>query len=82
MGGIEPAKTMITEALKAGKNVVSANKDLIAEYGKELYDAAKEGSADFLFEALIPPEVRLSSAWKATRSMRSWELSTVRLTIS
>ena len=51
MGGIEPAKTMIIEALKAGKNVVSANKDLIAEYGKELYDAAKEGSADFLFEA-------------------------------
>ena len=28
MGGIEPAKTMITEALKAGKNVVSANKDM------------------------------------------------------
>ena len=53
MGGIEPAKTMITEALKAGKNVVSANKDLIAEYGKELYDAAKEGSADFLFEAAV-----------------------------
>ena len=53
MGGIEPAKTMITEALKAGKNVVSANKDLIAEYGKELYDAAKEGGADFLFEAAV-----------------------------
>ena len=31
MGGIEPAKTMILEALRAGKNVVSANKDLIAE---------------------------------------------------
>ena len=53
MGGIEPAKTMITEALKAGKNVVSANKYLIAEDGKELYDAAKEGSADFLFEAAV-----------------------------
>ena len=32
MGGMEPAKTMILEALRAGKNVVSANKDLIAEY--------------------------------------------------
>ena len=70
MGGIEPAKTMITEALKAGKNVVSANKDLIAEYslmevqanqeqvlegayGQDLFDAAKEGSADFLFEAAV-----------------------------
>ena len=33
MGGLEPAKTMILEALEAGKNVVSANKDLIAEEG-------------------------------------------------
>ena len=36
MGGIEPARTMILDALNAGKNVVSANKDLIAEHGKEL----------------------------------------------
>ena len=41
IGGIEPAKTMILEALKAGKNVVSANKDLIAVHGKELLDAAE-----------------------------------------
>ena len=53
IGGIEPARTYILEALEAGKNVVTANKDLIAEYGKELYDAAKEGSADFLFEAAV-----------------------------
>ena len=33
MGGIELARTMILEALKAGKNVVTANKDLVAEYG-------------------------------------------------
>ena len=42
IGGIEPAKTMILEALKAGKNVVSANKDLIAEEGKEIFDTAQE----------------------------------------
>ncbi len=35
MGGMEPAKTVIMEALRAGKNVVSANKDLIAEEGRE-----------------------------------------------
>ena len=35
IGGMEPAKTMIMEALRAGKNVVSANKDLIAEEGRE-----------------------------------------------
>ena len=36
MGGIEPARTCILEALEAGKHVVSANKDLIAVYGLSL----------------------------------------------
>jgi len=53
IGGIEPAKTMILEALKAGKNVVSANKDLIAEEGRELLDTAQEYGKDFLFEAAV-----------------------------
>ena len=47
MGGIEPARTMILDALNAGKNVVSANKDLIAEHGKELLDAAEEHGRGF-----------------------------------
>ena len=38
MGGMEPAKTYILEALQAGKNVVTANKDLIAAKGKELLE--------------------------------------------
>ena len=53
MGGIEPARTMILEALKAGKNVVTANKDLVAEYGGELLDTAAEKGVDFLFEAAV-----------------------------
>lgn len=53
MGGIEPARTMILEALNAGKNVVTANKDLVAEYGKELLDAADDHGVDFLFEAAV-----------------------------
>ena len=53
MGGIEPAKTMILEALCAGKNVVTANKDLVAVYGRELLDAAQENQVDFLFEAAV-----------------------------
>ena len=51
IGGIEPAKTMILEALRAGKHVVTANKDLIAQQGRELLNAAEESGADFLFEA-------------------------------
>lgn len=53
MGGIEPAKTMILEALSAGKNVVTANKDLVAVHGRELLDAAQENQVDFLFEAAV-----------------------------
>ena len=44
---------MILEALKAGKNVVSANKDLIAEEGKEIFDTAQAAGKDFLFEAAV-----------------------------
>ncbi|MCI6467687.1 MAG: homoserine dehydrogenase [Faecalicatena sp.] len=53
MGGIEPARSMILDALHAGKHVVTANKDLVAEYGRELLDAAEEGKCDFLFEAAV-----------------------------
>lgn len=53
MGGIQPAKTYIEEALEKGKHVVSANKDLIAVHGKELLDAAQKHGSDFLFEAAV-----------------------------
>ena len=53
IGGIEPARTMILEALRAGTNVVSANKDLIAEQGRELLDTAVEYGKDLLFEAAV-----------------------------
>lgn len=53
MGGIEPAKTYITEALHAGKHVVTANKDLLAEHGKEVLDAAEEHGCDLMFEAAV-----------------------------
>ena len=53
MGGIEPAKTYITEALHAGKHVVTANKDLLAEHGREVLDAAAEHGCDLMFEAAV-----------------------------
>ena len=53
MGGIEPARTYITDALKAGKHVVTANKDLVASHGGELLDCATENHCDFLFEASV-----------------------------
>lgn len=53
MGGIEPARTYILDAFRHGKHVVCANKDLIANDGKELFEAAQENQRDFLFEAAV-----------------------------
>ena len=53
MGGIEPAKSYVLQALNAGKQVVTANKDLLAEYGEEIGDAAQANGADILYEAAV-----------------------------
>lgn len=53
MGGTEPAKTYLLEAMRAGKHVVSANKDLIAVHGKELLETAEANHVDFMFEASV-----------------------------
>ena len=53
MGGIEPAKTYISQALEAGKHVVTANKDLMAVHGHELLDLATKNKCDLLFEAAV-----------------------------
>lgn len=51
MGGVEPAKTFILKCFAAGKNVVSANKELIAKHWGELEAAAKANGVGFYFEA-------------------------------
>jgi homoserine dehydrogenase len=53
IGGIEPALTFIMKAMEQGKHVVTANKDLIAEKGKELFDMAQAHKVDFYFEASV-----------------------------
>ena len=53
IGGINPAREYILQALNAGKHVVTANKDLIAVYGHELLNAAHAKKVDFLFEAAV-----------------------------
>jgi homoserine dehydrogenase len=51
IGGLEPARTLIVSALRAGKGVVTANKALLAEDGASLHKAALEGGADLYYEA-------------------------------
>ncbi len=53
MGGEQPAKDYVIRALTAGKHVVTANKDVLAKYGRDLFSAAAEKSVDLLFEASV-----------------------------
>lgn len=53
IGGYSPAKEIIIKALKAGKNVVTANKAVIAKYGQEIFEEAKKNDVDVAFEAAV-----------------------------
>ncbi len=53
IGGIEPARTLILTALQAGKPVVTANKELLANFGAELFEAASAAGVDLLFESAV-----------------------------
>src|SRR5436190_1313649 len=53
IGGIEPARSLITQALEARKPVVTGNKELLANFGAELFDNAHLAGVDLLFEAAV-----------------------------
>jgi len=64
MGGIEPARTLILEAIKNKKSVITANKALLATYGHELFNAADAAKVDLYYEAAV------AGAIPIIRSMR------------
>lgn len=53
MGGIEPAKTFILNALKNGKDVITANKALLATHGDEIFTEARKQNCSVFFEASV-----------------------------
>lgn len=53
MGGIEPAKTFVLAALRAGKHVVTANKALMAEHGAEIFECAASRNLSVFFEGSV-----------------------------
>jgi len=53
IGGVQPSLGFVLGALRAGKNVVTSNKELIARHGKELFDAAAERGLDLMFEGSV-----------------------------
>jgi homoserine dehydrogenase len=53
IGGLEPAREHVLRALRAGKAVVTANKQLLSQHADELFDAAREAGVDLRFEAAV-----------------------------
>jgi homoserine dehydrogenase len=53
VGGLEPARTIVLQLLESGKDVVTANKALLAEHGRELFDKARELGRSIAFEAAV-----------------------------
>jgi homoserine dehydrogenase len=53
IGGLEPARSIMLELLESGKDVVTANKALLAEHGPELFDRARELGRSIAFEASV-----------------------------
>ena len=53
IGGIDPARDYVLRALRSGRHVVSANKQLLSRHGEELWDAAREARVTLRFEAAV-----------------------------
>ncbi|MDH5297876.1 MAG: homoserine dehydrogenase, partial [Desulfobulbaceae bacterium] len=64
IGGIEPAKTFILKAIASGKHVVTANKALISQHGKEIFDAAAKKNVEVGFEASVCGGIPIIKALK------------------
>ena len=53
IGGLEPARTIMLKLLESGKDIVTANKALLAEHGPELFDTARKLGRSIAFEASV-----------------------------
>jgi homoserine dehydrogenase len=53
IGGTDPARRFVTDALRAGRPVVTANKQLLAQHGDELFEVAREAGVQLRFEAAV-----------------------------
>ncbi len=64
LGGMDPARELILASFASGKPVVTANKELLANAGKELFDAADAASRDIRFEAAVAGGIPLIAPLK------------------
>lgn len=64
MGGMEPARTYLEQAIGAGKAVVTANKEVMAHHGPDLLELARARGVDVYFEAAVGGGIPLISTFK------------------
>ena len=62
IGGLEPARTVVLKLLESGKDVVTANKALLAEHGRELFDRARHLGRSIAFEASVAGGIPIIAA--------------------
>ena len=75
IGGFEPARSFIVQALKSGKHVVTANKEVIARAGYEILNLAQENRVYFLFEASVASGIPIIGA--LSHSLTSYKLKEI-----
>ncbi len=75
IGGFEPAKSLIIQALKEGKHVVTANKEVIAKAGYEIIDLARKHKVRLLFEASVASGIPIIGAF--THSLTSYKVKEI-----
>lgn len=75
IGGFEPAKSLIIQALKEGKHVVTANKEVIAKAGYEMLDLARKHKVRLLFEASVASGIPIIGAF--THSLTSYKVKEI-----
>jgi homoserine dehydrogenase len=64
IGGVEPAHEYVLRAIRSGKNVVTANKEMMAKAGHDLMDAAGDAKKDFQFEGSVAGGIPIIAAIK------------------
>ena len=87
IGGLEPARSIMLQLLESGKDVVTANKALLAEHGTELFNRARELGRSIAFEASVaggvPIIANLSQCLSANQILsKAHRCSTMVLSVS
>ena len=75
IGGFEPARSLIIRALKKGKHVVTANKEVVAKAGYEILNLAQKDKVHFLFEASVASAIPIIGV--LSRSLTSYPLKEI-----